>query len=113
MGTPTEYLQALRSDHLLDAELAEFERLLAGECEPQMQVQALEHLLRAVHLQPEQVVSLARSQVVRERSGLQLALTRYARSQQYRSSHSTEQARLASRWAEASDLIKAFFLSFP
>jgi hypothetical protein len=113
MDTPSGLLRALTSDHISESEFAEFERLLATTADPEERDEAVAHLLRVVRLEPEQAVALAKSHVVRERPGLQLALKRYVRAQQYAASHAAQQAHLASRWGVASDLLVAWFMSFP
>lgn len=113
MGTPSAFLGTLNAESISQAELETFVTLLGAVGAAQERHDAFQHLLRKVPLNPQQVVTLAKSQPVREDVGLQLALKRYIRARQFAASHAAEQARLSSKWGVAADIVMAFFMSLP
>jgi hypothetical protein len=65
------------------AEVARFIELLGTEPSKATQQSALDHLLQAVSVTPDQALALARCEVVKGSVGLQLSLKRYARAQEF------------------------------
>jgi hypothetical protein len=113
MQTSSQFLNSLGSDHIQPSQLSEFEHLVCAIPDLQARRDAVHYLLRIVRLDPDQVVLLARWRAVQEDLDLQLALKRHIRSQEYSASQQAEQMRLASKWAVASDLVKALFVLVP
>ena len=83
MGPASNYLRELGKPRLDSAELDRFIAYVAAEAEKDERQGAIDHLLRVVDLAPDQVVHIAASAAVRGAVGLQLSVSRYARSKQF------------------------------
>jgi len=83
MGAASAYLRELGKPRLDSTELDRFLSCIAAESEKDERQAALDHLLRIVDLTPDQVIHIAASAPVRGAVGLQLAISRYARSKEF------------------------------
>jgi len=83
MGAASNYLRELGKPRLDSMELDRFISYVAAESEKDERQVAVDHLLRVVDLTPGQVIHIAASAPVREAVGLQLSVSRYARSKQF------------------------------
>ena len=83
MSAASNYLRELGKPRLDSAELDRFIAYVAAEAEKDERQGAIDHLLRVVDLTPDQVIHVAASTPVRGSVGLQLSVSRYARSKQF------------------------------
>jgi hypothetical protein len=83
MGAASNYLRELGKPRLDSTELDRFISYVAAESEKDERLGAVDHLLRVADLTPEQVIHIAESAPVRGAVGLQLSVSRYARSKQF------------------------------
>ena len=83
MSVASNYLRELSKSRLDSTELDLFISYVAAETEKDERQGAIDHLLRVVDLTPDQVIHIATSTLVRGAVGLQLSVSRYARSKQF------------------------------
>ena len=83
MGAASNYLRELGKPTLDSPELDRFISYVTAEAEKDERQGSIDHLLRVVDLTPDQVVHIAASDPVRGAVGLQLSVSRYARSKQF------------------------------
>jgi len=99
MSTASSYLRSLNSARLSPEELAEFIRQLGGEAQSEHQAASVEYFLLVTSPPPDQLLTLARSEVAKRSLSIQLLLKRYVRDQEYQTSEARANEDAASRWA--------------
>ena len=99
MGAASDYLRGLGKEHLDSDELSHFVSQLLSERGKDERQAALDHLLRVVHLTPEQVLHLAASEPFVAAVGLQHSILLYARSKQYEAARQSARDEPAWLWA--------------
>ena len=86
MGAASDYLRQIGKPRLSSVELNCFIEHVAGETTKADRQASIDHLLRVVDLEPDQLVALAASSPVRQETGLQHSIQRYARSKEFEAS---------------------------
>jgi hypothetical protein len=105
MSPASSYLRSRDSGRLSPEELAEFIRLLSGETRPEDQPASVEYFLLATSPLPDQLLTLAKSEVARRSLGVQILLKRYVRGQEYQASEARAKKEEASKWAPVRDFL--------
>ena len=90
------------ADDVFDTLLAR----IAAEPDADERAAQVEHVLRVVRVTPAQVVTLAKTPLVRDHLGLQLVLKRFVREREYEAERQQYAAR--SEWRKVAELILAF-----
>jgi hypothetical protein len=99
VGAASNYLRELGKPRLDSTELDRFIAHVVAAPENDERQGAVDHLLRVVDLTPAQVVHIAASAPVRGTVGLQLSVSRYARSKQFEAAQ--QSAANESAWKKA------------